>query len=289
MPSDRKIGVHMYAISPNTPEAVFVGAPREVDVDVVVPVYNEQAELGSSILLLLSHLQKASRTGMPFSWQVVIADNASTDSTWQLACTLVNEHPDSVRAVRIPRKGRGRALKRTWERSCARVLSYMDVDLSTDLASFPALVGPILEGGADVSFGSRLLPGSRVTRSAKREVISRTYNLLLRRYLGVSFRDAQCGFKAISSEAAAVLLPLVEDDEWFFDTELLVKAERLGAAMNEVAVTWREDPGTTVHIVDTALKDLRGMHRLKHEGNTTGKGDRRPMGQRFGRAVMPGE
>ncbi len=264
----------------------FVGPPLEVDVDVVVPVYNEQAEIGSSILLLLSYLQQLNADEHAFSWQIVIADNASTDSTWALASTLAGEHPQAVRAVRIPRKGRGFALKQVWSHSRARVLSYMDVDLSTDLSSFSELVSPILEGSCDVAFGSRLLPASRVTRCAKREFISRTYNLLLQRYLGVRFHDAQCGFKAISAEASATLLPLIEDDEWFFDTELLVKAERLNVAMNEVAVTWREDPGSTVRIVDTVRKDLQGMRRLKQEerpgGGLKGQGG-------FDRTVIHGD
>ena len=139
----------------------------------------------------------------------------------------------------------------------------MDVDLSTDIRQIPELVGPILDGRADVCFGSRLLPASRVERCVKRELISRSYNRMLQSYLGVHFHDAQCGFKAISAEASDTLLPLIQDNEWFFDTELLVLAERMGIASCEFAVRWKEDPGTTVHIVDTVRKDLAGMKRLK--------------------------
>ena len=243
----------------------LIGSAREIDLDIVIPVYNEQAEIASSIMLLRARMDELAQNGFTPSWQIVIADNASTDLTWELAGALVREHPATVRAMRIPEKGRGRALKLAWGASRARVVAYMDVDLSTDIGQIPELVQPILTGRADLAFGSRLLPDSDVERCLKREVISRAYNLMLRTYLGVSFHDAQCGFKALSAEAAAVLLPRIEDNEWFFDTELLVRAERLGLASAEIPVRWREDTGSTVHIVDTVRKDIAGMRRLRRE------------------------
>lgn len=241
----------------------FVGAPRTVDVDIVVPVYNEQAELGSSIITIVHRMRELASDELACSWQVVIADNASCDNTWWIAKSIVQAYPQEVRAVRMERKGRGYALKQVWGGSRAQTVAYMDVDLSTDLSHLAQLLRPLLEGSADVVFGSRLLPASHVKRCLKREVISRTYNRMLQGYLGVSFRDAQCGFKAMSSEAASMLVPQIVDDEWFFDTELLVLAERAGLAMREIPVTWIEDAGSTVHIVDTVWKDLMGMHRLK--------------------------
>ena len=250
--------------SESSPSSILTcGEPREVDCDFVIPVFNEQAELGSSIMLLMDQLREISLHAKSFTWQIVIADNASSDKTWELARILACKFPFTLRAIRIPQKGRGRALKIAWSASKARVRAYMDVDLSTDIRQIPELVGPILDGRADVCFGSRLLPASRVERCAKREFISRSYNRMLQSYLGVHFHDAQCGFKAISAEAADTLLPLIRDNEWFFDTELLVLAERMGIASCEFAVRWKEDPGTTVHIVDTVRKDLAGMKRLK--------------------------
>lgn len=239
------------------------GEPRLIDVEIVVPVYNEQAEIGSSVITVIERMRELTRDSMPCTWQVVVADNASNDNTWFIARSLVEAYPGEVRAVRIGRKGRGFALKRAWGSSRAQVLAYMDVDLSTDLAHLSELIRPILSGSVDVAFGSRLLPDSRVVRSLKREFISRTYNRMLRLYLGVSFHDAQCGFKAISAEAAELLLPSIVDDEWFFDTELLCLSERAGLAMREIPVHWVEDAGSTVHIVDTVRKDLAGMRRLK--------------------------
>mgnify|MGYP002518674334 CR=1 FL=1 len=245
-------------------DLTFAGTPREVDADIMIPVYNEQAELASSVMLLSERLRRVKGAWDEFSWQVVIADNASSDATWRLATRLAEAYPDEVRAVRLTEKGRGRALKRAWSTSRARVRAYMDVDLSTDIEQVPDLILPVLDGEADVCFGSRLLPESQVTRCLKRELISRTYNRMLRAYLGVKFRDAQCGFKAVSAGAAKTLLPAIVDNEWFFDTELLYLAEACGMRTKEVAVRWVEDAGSTVRIADTVKKDLAGMYRLRH-------------------------
>ncbi len=201
------------------------------------------------------------RESFPFSARITIADNGSTDATWALADQLARELPP-VRAVRMERPGRGRALRAIWSRSEAEVLAYMDVDLSTDLNALLPLVAPLLSGHSDLAIGTRLARGSRVIRGPKRELISRSYNLLLRTLMGARFSDAQCGFKAIRRDQARALLPLTQDTAWFFDTELLVLAERAGLRIHEVPVDWIDDLDSRVDIVATALADLRGMARL---------------------------
>ncbi|HEY7622444.1 MAG TPA: glycosyltransferase [Solirubrobacteraceae bacterium] len=230
------------------------GAPV---VDVVVPVYNEQHELERSIRGLHRYLGAE----FPFSWRIVIADNASTDATPAIAQALAHELA-GVEVLRLDRKGRGRALREAWLRSDARVVCYMDVDLSTDLRGLLPLVAPLLSGHSDVAIGSRLAHGARVVRGPKREFISRSYNRLLRTVLRARFSDAQCGFKAMRAEAARALLADVRDDSWFFDTELLVLAQRRGLRIHEVPVDWVEDPDSRVHVGRTALEDLRGIARL---------------------------
>jgi len=229
----------------------------QVDVDIVVPVKNEEHGLEPSVTRLVEHLRGA----FPFSVRVTIADNGSTDGTWPAACSLEAKYPE-VRAVHLDIPGRGRALHQIWSSAEAEVLAYMDVDLSTDLNALLPLVAPLLSGHSDVAIGTRLARGSRVVRGPKREIISRSYNLLLRTTLGAGFSDAQCGFKAIRADQARQLLPLVEDRGWFFDTELLVLAERAGLRIHEVPVDWIDDADSRVNIVDTALGDLRGMTRL---------------------------
>jgi glycosyltransferase involved in cell wall biosynthesis len=226
-------------------------------VDVALPVHDEEGDLERSVHRLHDHLVRR----FPFPARITVVDNASTDRTWAIARQLEAELP-GVRSIRLERKGRGHALRTAWSQSDSPVLAYMDVDLSTGLDALLPLVAPLLSGHSDVSIGSRLAPGARVVRGRKREVISRCYNLLLRAGLRTRFRDAQCGFKAISAQAARRLLPLVHDDSWFFDTELLVTAQRLGMRIHEVPVDWVDDPDSRVEILPTALEDLRGIWRL---------------------------
>jgi len=244
--------------------------------DVVIPVYNEEAQLADSVERVLDHLHS-----MPWSFRVTIADNASNDQTAMIARRLSHAHAE-VSVVHLAEKGRGRALKRVWSASESDVLVYMDVDLSTDLAALLPLVAPLVSGHSDLAIGSRLSRASRVRRGAKRELISRSYNLLLRRTLRARFSDAQCGFKAIRRAAAHELLPLVEDDAWFFDTELLVMAERAGLRIHEVPVDWTDDPDSSVDIVRTAIDDLLGVARL---GRSLVRGTLplREIGERLGR------
>jgi putative flippase GtrA len=229
----------------------------EPALDVVVPVYNEENDLEPCVRRLHAHLGET----FPYAFRITIADNASTDATPRIAARLAAELPGTD-WIRLAEKGRGRALHTAWSRSRAPVLAYLDVDLSTDLAALLPLVAPLISGHSDIAIGSRLARGSQVVRGPKREVISRCYNGLLRSTLAVRFSDAQCGFKAVRRDVAERLLPLVEDREWFFDTELLVIAERAGLRIHEVPVDWVDDPDSRVHILSTALADLRGMARL---------------------------
>ena len=249
-----------------------------IDVEIVVPVFNEERDLEPSVRRLDAYLS----THFPFSSIVTIADNASTDATWQHATTLASELP-RVRAVHLDAKGRGRALHQVWAASTASVVAYMDVDLSTDLNALLPLVAPLLSGHSDVAIGSRLARSSRVTRGPKREFISRSYNLLLRTTLRTRFSDAQCGFKAIRADCARTLLPHVQDTSWFFDTELLVLAERSGLRIAEVPVDWVDDPDSRVDIVATAMADLRGIARVARS-LVSGQLPVRALRAEFGRA-----
>jgi putative flippase GtrA len=233
------------------------GGRHSVDVEIVVPVYNEAAQLAQRIQTLRTFLDDS----FPFTSLVTIVDNGSDDGTAIVAAQLAAALP-GVAAMSLSRKGRGFALRTAWSSSTARVVAYMDVDLSTSLSALLPLVAPLLSGHGQVSIGTRLARGSRVVRGPKRELISRAYNLLLRVFLHTRVSDAQCGFKAVDRHAALELLPLIEDEEWFFDTELLVTAERLGLRVSEVAVDWVDDPDSRVHIVSTALSDLRGIWRM---------------------------
>jgi putative flippase GtrA len=245
------------AITAPSPSPAGPSAPPSPRVEIVVPVFNEQDVLARSIRRLHDHLT----VHMPFTWRIVIADNASSDQTPLIAAALAADLA-GVDVLELSQKGRGRALRAAWMASDAEVVCYMDVDLSTDLRALLPLIAPLVSGHSDIAIGTRLHRGSQVVRGAKREIISRSYNGLLHLALGARFSDAQCGFKAMRTSAARRLLPAVHDDAWFFDTELLMLAQREGLRIHEVPVDWIDDPDSRVDIVRTALEDIRGIVRL---------------------------
>jgi putative flippase GtrA len=236
---------------------VRTGLRLDADVEIVVPVHDEEVGLEASIRRLVAYLEER----FPLPWLVTIADNASTDRTWGIACRLTGEL-DRVRAVHLDRKARGLALRTAWAASTAPVVAYMDVDLSTDLDALLPLVAPLLSGHSDVAIGTRLASNAQVVRGPRRELISRAYNVLVRTAMRSGVSDAQCGFKAVRSDVARALLPLVADDAWFFDTELLLVAEHNGLRIHEVPVDWVDDPDSRVDVVATATDDLRGLWRV---------------------------
>lgn len=263
------------------------GGTGGVVLDVTVPVYNEAHVLAQSIDTLHAYLTEH----FPFSWRITVADNASTDGTLEVARACADRLP-SVEVLHLDRKGRGLALREAWSRSDAKVCAYMDVDLSTGLDALLPLVAPLVTGHSDVAIGSRLAPGASVARGPRREIISRTYNVILKTVFAVRFRDAQCGFKAIRTDIARQLLPAVADDGWFFDTELLLLAEHNGLRVHEVPVDWVDDPDSRVNVRRTATDDLKGVWRMARSfvrgGGRLDLGDlrRAPLTEDFGRQLV---
>jgi glycosyltransferase involved in cell wall biosynthesis len=216
------------AESPTTP--MFESPVSEtVVLDVVVPVYNEAHVLGASIDRLHTYLTDS----FPFTWRITVVDNGPPT---RRSTSPVADGESSAPCPSPRSKGRGLALRDAWTASEALVCAYMDVDLSTGLDALLPLVSPLVTGHSDLAIGSRLAPGATVARGPRREIISRSYNAILRTVFAVRFRDAQCGFKAIRSDIAGLLLPAVGDDGWFFDTELLLLAEHNGLRVHEVPV-----------------------------------------------------
>jgi glycosyltransferase involved in cell wall biosynthesis len=228
-------------------------------VTLVIPCYNEEHVLAGSV----HKLKEWCAANLPYTWRVVVADNASTDRTLEVAQQLAAEDPDGVGVVHLDQKGRGRALKKTWLESSSDAMCYMDVDLSTDLAMITPLLAGVCDEGYDIAYGSRLGKGADIERSLKREINSRGYVLLFKLLFRAKFSDAQCGFKAITREAAQALLPLVRDGEWFFDTELLILAQQRGYKLKEVPVRWVEDPDTRVKFPDDIIKMVSNLVKLR--------------------------
>ncbi len=242
------------------PSPTSAAPPAQCTVDVIIPVYNEERDLEPSITKLRAFLKQS----CPYTWRIVVANNASTDRTLQIAQKLKTQHPGEVDYIHLDQKGRGRALKASWLASNADIVSYMDVDLSTNLSHFMPLIEPLAQGDYHIATGSRLMKGARVTRQPKREFISRAYNLIVKlMFPRRRFSDAQCGFKALSRKAVNDLIPHVVDTAWFFDSELLLRAEQNGYRVWEVPVEWIEDLDTRVKIFSTALEDLKGLWRVR--------------------------
>jgi glycosyltransferase involved in cell wall biosynthesis len=246
-----------------------------ITVEVVVPVYNERRALPGCVRVLHDYLDE----NIDQAWKITIVDNASTDGTGEVAADLAHEF-DRVGVIRLDRKGRGHALRTAWQRSTADVVAYMDVDLSTGLDALAPLIAPLANGHSDIAIGSRLAAGARTVRGPRRELISRGYNLAIRLSHGARFSDAQCGFKAARLEAVRPLLDKIEDDGWFFDTELLLLAEHNGLRIHEVPVDWVEDTDSRVQVASTAWDDIKGLVRVaraKASGRATVPGlPRRP-------------
>lgn len=235
-------------------------APAKQTLDVIIPVYNEERDLGPSVEKLRAFLKE----NCPYKWRIVVANNASTDRTLDIAKELKAKYPGEVDFIHLDQKGRGRALKQAWLASDAEVVSYMDVDLSTNLKHLMPMVDPLFRGEYHIGIGSRLMKGARVQRQFKREVISRAYNVIVKAmFPRRKFSDAQCGFKALSRHAVKELVPHIEDNRWFFDSELLLRAEQQGYKVWEVPVEWVEDLDTRVKIVSTAKEDLEGLWRVR--------------------------
>ena len=234
-----------------------------VTIDIVIPVLNEEVALPICVEKLVffceQHMGK-------YKWQIVIADNGSQDETATIAQKLANQF-SQVSVTTLSIAGRGRALKKTWIDSEAQLLAYMDVDLSTDINVLPKAADSLLHGGHDIVTGSRLLKESRVERRTFiRTITSWSYSFLFRLLFFVSFKDAQCGFKVLTRPVADFIVPVVKDTGWFFDTELLILAEKNGFGIVEIPVLWIDDPDSRVKIFKTAWEDLKGLFRLRFGG-----------------------
>lgn len=234
-----------------------------MDFEITIPVLNEEATLEKQVLVLQDFL--LAHFPMEDNWQIVIADNGSTDATRHIAEDLSAAYP-AIQLVRVPERGVGRALKASWGQSTADIVGYMDLDLATDLKHFPEAIRSIRKEGCDLVYGTRLHPRSRViNRPLKREISSRGFNLILKWYLGVEFSDGMCGFKFLKRPVFERLFAAgARNDGWFFSTELLVIGEWLNLQICELPVTWTDDPSSSkVKILPLAKKYLWAMHALK--------------------------
>lgn len=231
---------------------------KKPTLNIVIPVYNEEHELQEGVSTLYRYLTEYLKD---FRWEITIIDNASLDTTYAIARRLAHVYR-RINSLHLDQKGRGRAVKYAWLSKKTDYVAYMDIDLSTDLKHFPSLVRSLLRG-YDIAVGSRNAHGSRVYgRILFRTITSKMYIILIKLFFFVHFSDAQCGFKAASRRIVEKLIPRIVDNDWFFDSELLILAEKSGYRIYEEPVTWIDNPGSTVRVLNTALGDMLGLVRL---------------------------
>ncbi len=214
-----------------------------VEVSVVFPAYNEVDYLDSAV-------EKTTQTLREFtsSFELIIAEDGSTDGTAERSEELAQKYPFVKHIHGEQRLGRGTALNNAFRQSSGEVLVYMDLDIATDLKHLKPLVEAITLEGCDFATGSRLLPESKVERTLRRSISSKTYNFLVRAMLGSKLRDHQCGFKAFKREPTLKLLDEVGARHWFWDTEIFVRAARKGYKIKEIPVEWKSGRKTKVNL-----------------------------------------
>jgi len=223
-----------------------------VEVSVVLPAYNEADTIEETVTITLDSLAAFLPAG---SFEVIVAEDGCADRTPEIA-TRMAETDDRVRHVHSDeRLGRGGALERAFRAADGETLVYFDTDLATDMKHLEELVERVRSGDADVATGSRWVPGREADRPAKRGIPSRGFNGLVRVVLRSDLLDHQCGFKAFDREALFAILDDVEDDHWFWDTEVLVRAQRAGYRVEEFPVEWTPKGDSKVDLV----RDVFGM------------------------------
>lgn len=234
-----------------------------IKLSLLLPAYNEATVLPWSVRTLAAYAKDALSE---YNWQIVIVDNASSDNTQAVMTDLQREQP-RLRYLRVPVKGRGIALRTAWTELDYDISLYMDVDLAVSLEAVRPIIEAVANDNADIAVGSRYAPGAKIERSVFRSITSVGYNILTKLFVGLKTRDAQCGFKAIRKDIAQQLLPLVRDTKWFFDTELLVLAERRGLRVMEVPVSWVETrPAlrkSKVKVLQTIVEYVIDLCRLR--------------------------
>lgn len=203
---------------------------------VAIPAYNEAEVIGATLATLHDFLFADLAE---HDWRIVVADNGSNDGTADIVREFSKKFPRAS-CLSLTGRGKGLAIREAWRSADADIYAFMDADLSTSLDAFPELVKAI-EVGADIAAGSRFHPSSDVQRSLSRLFVSHGYRVLLQTVFRSGIDDAACGFKAVSRRVVESVLPLVEDEEWFFDTELLLRAAKANMAIAAVPVEWREN------------------------------------------------
>jgi glycosyltransferase involved in cell wall biosynthesis len=233
-------------------------------VSVIIPVYNEKGRLKRAVDVTAARLSE-----LAYPFEILIAEDGSNDGTYELASKMVSENSYIHLLHSDRRQGRGNALSRAIKAAKGDVVCYIDADLATDMGYLSVIINEVISGGYDFAMGSRLMPQSDTKRSPTRSIASKTYNWMVRTFLGSKLFDHQCGFKAFRRDPVIKLLDQVKDGHWFWDTELLVRGQYEGLKMKEIPVRWHASDSTKVElkkdIYDMGLQILRLRNDLRRK------------------------
>lgn len=232
-------------------------------VEFCLPIYNEEKIIEKNVLKIVNFCKEKN---LPFNWRVIIVNNGSKDNSLAISQKLSADNKQ-IGYTTILEPGRGQALKKYWLTSNADVVAYMDADLAVSLNNIIDLINPFVNNEADLVIGSRMMPGATIKRSFIRELISQSCNILYRLIIGNNISDTQCGFKAIKTEVFKKIAPYIEDNKWFFDTEIISFTHHLGYKIKEVPVNWEEnrydERKSKVNLLKDSFIHLKNLLRLK--------------------------
>ena len=229
-------------------------------INIIIPLYNEGKIIAKTIETLIHFL---AQSGFPYEYVITLANNASTDNSL-MVCEELTRKFRQVRILDLTGKGKGRAIRAAWTTAEAEILTFMDADLSSDLSFFRSLIDAVVVEGYDLATGNRLGKNSKIiNRRFLRSVASRLYNIFIRVLFKTSISDHQCGFKAMSKQAFFSVAPLLEDNAWFFDTELIVMARQQGLKIKPIDIMWSDNTDSKVTLGRTSYEMFRAAWKLK--------------------------
>ncbi|MCX6745528.1 MAG: glycosyltransferase [Candidatus Parcubacteria bacterium] len=231
---------------------------------IVIPSYNEELVIENTLLKLAAYAQQFLTD---YDYQIIAADNKSTDKTKEKARQLLAKI-NRLAYLFIEQKGKGLAIKRTWQKyqDDFDFFVFMDADLATDLSALLPLISALAKENYDLAIGSRNLKDSKIQRSLWRRFFSFGYGLLAKLILGTKISDSTCGFKAVNKKVVQEIMPLVKNQTWFFDSELVFLAEKKGFKIKEIPVCWAEPrklDKSKVNVLKVSSQYLKELLRLR--------------------------
>jgi glycosyltransferase involved in cell wall biosynthesis len=240
---------------------------EKCEISAIIPAYNECRRIEKAINITRESLYALT----PFA-EVIISEDGSSDGTYDIAAKLAEDNAETCLLHSDKRCGKGLALKRAIKAAKGDIICFMDADMATDMLYLPVLIDAIRVEEYDIAIASRLAPASNIERSKTRSIASKAYNTMVRLILRSRIYDHQCGFKAFKRSSILPILDQIKDDRWFWDTEMLVRAQFAGYKIKEIPVSWKEADSTQFNLIkdsyDMGMKIIKLWWDLANDRGT---------------------